>query len=234
MSLNAKEQPRGGKPIDPVDAGSYPARLVQVIDMGVQEQSYNGEAKAPKQEINTTYEALDEFLKNEDGSDNEEKPYWFSENFALNHLSSDRAKSTERYYALDPKGKWDGDWTKLVNTPCVITVIQQPDKKTPSIIRNKIANVSAMRDKDAIRAKELVNPEVVFSLENDSKENFEVFEKLPDWIKDRIKKALNFEDTAFGKAFRGEKPAPAKVDRKPITDDEIPFEGEPEPDDGNW
>lgn len=232
MTLNAREVPSGGTPIDPVEAGTYPTRTVRILDMGVQEQSYNNEPKPPKQELNITYEALDEFLKDEDGNDNEEKPRWFSENFPLNNLNSEKAKSTARYYALDPDESFDGDWTKLLDIPCMVTVVQQPDKKNPKIIRNKIANVSAMRPKEASKAKELVNPPQIFSLDDVSEENKKLFESLPDWIKDRIKKSLEWESTPFYKSLGSEKPK-AKKEKEPVKDS-IPFEKDEEEDDGNW
>ena len=69
---------------DPVAVGTYPARLVQMIDLGVQtRRPYKGEAKDPIQMIRTTYELTTEFMKNEDGTDDTTKPRWISEDFPL-------------------------------------------------------------------------------------------------------------------------------------------------------
>ena len=74
MALNTKEKKfEGGNnrvEQEPMDAGTYPARIVQVLDMGVQEQQpFKGEPKPPVQELMVTYEFADEFIKDEEGND---------------------------------------------------------------------------------------------------------------------------------------------------------------------
>lgn len=233
MGLNAKDVPFGGnsKPADPVDSGSYPARLVQLIDLGIQEQTYNGETKPPKQEIMTTYEALDEFMKDEEGNDIPEKPRWFSENFALNNLGSELAKSTKRYYALDPNENYGGDWAKLVATPCMITLVQNPGKgANKDRIYNKIANVSAMRPREVLKAHELVNEPKVLSLDST---DTETFQSLPDWVQKKIKSSLEWESTALYAALQ-KVPAKKKEEVKKSVKDDIPSEDTNDEDDGNW
>lgn len=233
MALNAREVPSNSKPVPPVDAGSYPARLVQLIDLGIQPQSYNGEVKAPKQEIMTTYELLDEFMKDEDDEDITDKPRWFSENFALNSLESELAKSTKRYYSLDPNEEFKGDWTKLISTPCMVTLIQQQGKG-PNAGRtyNKIANVSAMRPKEAQKAAELVNEAKVLSLDTP---DVDVFLSLPQWVQDKIKGGLEFDGTVLAKALakNGKKPE-AKKKVEVVEDDTIPFEEDKPESEDNW
>ena len=62
MALNANKA--GGDNFVPqanIAPGSYPARLVQIIDLGLQAQKpYQGKDKAPVQEIMFTYELVDE------------------------------------------------------------------------------------------------------------------------------------------------------------------------------
>ena len=77
-----------------LEPGTYPVRVVQIIDLGVQPQRpFKGEQKPPVHQIQLTYEFVDEFLKDEDGNELEDKPRWLSESFPLYNLSSDRAKS---------------------------------------------------------------------------------------------------------------------------------------------
>lgn len=228
MALNARKAPRGGKPIPPMEAGAYPARLVQVIDLGVQPQNYNGETKTPKNQILTTYEFLDEFLEDEDGNPNEEKPRWLSEDFPLNNLSSENAKSTQRYYALDPNEEYEGDWSKLLGSTAIVTVIVKKDKK--GVERNYIANVSAMRPKDAAKAKELVNPPKLFSMDDP---DLTIFKSLPDWLQEKIKNSLEFGGSLLEKAL-GAKTTSKK--EEVVEEDEIHFDDTPHPDDeeANW
>lgn len=184
---------------DPLDPGTYPARTVSIIDMGVQSQEYNGEKKPPKNELMVTYELLDEFMLDEDGNEIDDKPRWLSETFPLNSLGADLAKSTKRYYALDSEGEHGGDWSELLNIPCMITVTQKTVKDRTY---NNIGGVSAMRGKDAKKAAELVNPTRLFTLDSPDKD---VFDAMPDWIKDKIKSSLEFDG-----GFLGDEPKKSK------------------------
>ena len=76
MSLNASKVPSGGgAKFDPLDPGTYPARLVQVVDLGLQPQKpYNGKEKPPVHMIHTTYEFVDEFMLDDEGQPDETKP----------------------------------------------------------------------------------------------------------------------------------------------------------------
>ena len=76
MSLNANNVAFAGAKKDfvPLDAGTYPARLVMVIDCGLQPQRpYKGEDKEPAYEIGLTYEFADEFMKDDDGQEMKDK-----------------------------------------------------------------------------------------------------------------------------------------------------------------
>lgn len=186
MSLNAKQikrEPRAPK-APALQAGTYPARLVIVAGIGLQPQrEYQGEAKPPKKELLVTYELLDEFMPDDDGNEDETQPRWFSENFPLLPLDSELAKSTKRYYGLDPKVEKDGEWGDLIGAPCNIVLTQKPNKKNPDIIYNNIGGVSSMRDKDAAKAPDLVNPSVVFDFYSP---DLDAFKALPQWIQKKI------------------------------------------------
>lgn len=206
MSLNAKKAAGGNsdskfKRAEPLEAGSYPARVVQVLDLGVQVQRpFKGEAKPPCQEINITYELADEFMKDEDGNDLEDKPRWVSEMIPLFNLKAERAKSTQRYKALDPNDDFDGDFTQLVGLPCNVTIVQSVSK-TNGNIYNNVAGITSMREKDAKRMPELVNPSKTFVLDDP---DMEVFNSLPQFIQDKITSNLNFQGSKLQKLL-GEK-----------------------------
>lgn len=245
MALNARKAPKGGKSFPPMEAGTYPARLVQIIDLGIQPQEYKGEEKAPKNELMTTYEFLDEFLPDDDGNPNEEKPRWLSETFALNNLDSEKAKSTLRYYALDPNEEHDGEWPELIETPAMVTVVQWKKGEKEG---NNIASTSAMRSKDAAKAPPLVNPPKVFLMDNP---DVEIFLSLPDWVQDKIKAGLEYEGSLLEsrlKAHKGgsakkeekaadEAPKGRKAKKEDVPEDEIPFDPDNEPsseDEKDW
>jgi len=215
--FNAKKLPASSsassnkKRPDPLESGSYPARVVQLIILGVQDQgSFKGEAKPPRLSIRVTYEILDEFMKDEDGNDLEDKPRWLSEEFPFMSLKADLAKSTKRYYAIDPDDKADGDWSKLIGAPCVVTVVQEADKR-PGVDRiyEKVANVSAMRPKEAAKAPELKNPPLVWDFYDP---DLEVFTKFPEWIQNKIKGAVDYEGSKLAQLLEGA--VDGKVEKK--------------------
>lgn len=226
MALNARKVKSVAKgPKQPaMEAGTYPARVVQVIDFGVQEQrAYKGVAKPPAQMVYLTYEFLDEFCKDEQGDDQEDKPRWLSEQFALLSLEADLATSTKRYKALDPDEDFGGDFTLLVNAPCMVTINQYESKGE---MRNGVSSVAPMRPKEAAKAPELVNPPKVFLIDQP---DMEIFKSLPDWMQDKIKESLEFNGSALDDALHDKAPVKqvkAKPDRKaPVVEEE---EGEDE------
>ena len=191
MALNARDikiESNYERP-DPLNPGTYPARLVWVISKGLQAQKpFQGQEKSPQLEVYFVYELLDEFLLDEDGEEIKDKPRFINETLPLYSLNSDKAKSTLRYFALDPTEKYKGDWTKLVGTPCMVTITQNKSK-TKDIIYNNISSVQTMRDKDAKNAPDLVNEPKVFDVDDP---DIEMFYSLPEWLQNDIKENLNF------------------------------------------
>lgn len=223
MGLNAKNI-KGNSPDRveqaPIDAGVYPGRLVQLIDLGLQPQrAFKGQEKAPAQEIMLTYELVDEFMKDKDGKDIEDKPRWQSETLPFYGLFADKAKSTQRYNALDPNGDLDGAFDRAIGLPVNVTIVQNVvgDK-----IYNNVANIASMRPKDADKCPALKNPAKVFDLDNP---DMEVFNSLPKWIQEKIQGNLNFEGSPLQKLL-GNK-APAKTE-KSISKEDVPDAGEDE------
>ena len=226
MTLKANEVPRTGKSQEPLDPGSYPSRLVMVLDLGLQPQTYNGETKDPKIEIMTTYELSDEFMKDDEGNELKDKPRWQSETFTLNSLNSDKAKSTQRYLALDPNLEHDGDWSKLLGTPATITVVNNAGKgKNKGKVFNNIASVSTMRAKDADKLPPLVNNARYFDMDNP---DVELFLTLPQFVQDKIKGGLEFKGSKLDELLKNHK------GEKKETKAEVPEPEDKENDDGNW
>lgn len=226
MAINAKKvaQNQGNRVQQAnIEPGVYPARLVQIIDLGVQPQrAYEGKEKPPAQEIMLTYELVDEFMKDEDGNDLADKPRWISENFVLHNLNADMAKSTKRYLAFDPTQEHDGDWGKLIGAAINVTIIN--NKKQDKVYDN-VANLSAMRPKDAVNCPELVNETKVFDIDDP---DMEVYASLPEWIQKKLLENLNFKGSALEALVAKQppkedkkkaEPAPKK-DRKAPAEDE--------------
>lgn len=241
MSLNAKKASGGGnggdnKVAQPVmEAGTYPVRLAQVIDLGVQPQRpFKGEEKPPAHQIMTTYEFVDEFMVDEEGNEIEDKPRWLSETFPLYNLKSERAKSTKRYYALDPNEDHGGDWSELLGAcaNALVTTFKLKNGPNAGEERNGIQDLSAMRPRDAKKTPELQNPPKVFSLDEP---NLEIFGSLPEWLQEKIKANLEYAGSALQEALEGEgdkpkgKPQPKKEDPVEEQDEGTEDEGEDTP-----
>ena len=220
MALKApKGNDKSFTPQENLEPGTYKARLVQLIDLGLQPQRpYQGQEKKPAYEIMLTYELVDEFMKDENGEDIEDKPRWISESFALHSLSNDRAKSTKRYEAFDKEHEFDGDFTKCVGQPVLVTIV---NNKVGDKVYDNVANLAAMRAKDAANCPELVNGTKVFDL---SSPDMEVFNALPQWLQDKIKGNLEFNGSALSKKLGGAE-APAKPKKQDEDEDNPRIKG---------
>lgn len=218
-----------------LEAGTYPARVVSIIDLGLQPQRpYQGQEKPPKQEIKITYELLDEFMLDEDGEEIEDKPRWVSEDVPFNNLEVDLAKSTKRYKALDPDMELDGDFTQLIGLPCLVTLnVTEGRGKNAGRQFNNVMALSQMRAKDAKKAAPLQNPAKFFSCEDP---DLDIFLSLPEFQQNKIKDNLEYNGSILQALIEGgkaKKPEPeqevsakkSKLDAKPEESDE---------DEGEW
>jgi hypothetical protein len=220
MGLNAKTapSPSGGGVEQPLLAvGGYPGRVVQIIDLGVQPQKpWKGKEKPPAHMMMVTYEFADEFCVDEDGKELEDKPRWLSEDFALFSLDSDLATSTKRYRVFDPEEKFEGEFTLCLEAPVLITVTH--NKKGDKTYTN-VGDIGPLRPKEIDKLPPLVNPSRCFLLDEP---DLEVFNNLPNWIREKITSALNFKGSALDVALNG---APAAQDQEPTEEqheEEVP------------
>ena len=185
-----------------IDPGTYPARLVQIITLGLQPQRpFQGKDKAPAHEIMLTYELVDCYMVDEKGVEIEDKPRWVSETLPFYGVEAERAKSAQRYLAFDPTNEHDGDFGALIGMPANVTIVnnQVGDK-----VYDNIGAVTTMRPKDAAKCPELKNPVKIFDIDAP---DMEVFNALPEWIREKIKSNLKFHGSALEKALGGAAPA---------------------------
>jgi hypothetical protein len=210
MALNAnKVSTNSGTDQDPVEPGVYPARVCQMIDLGLQAQRpYMGKDKPPANEISIGYELVDEFCKDENGEEDLESPRYIFEILPLHSLKANKAKSTQRYEAIDPTGAFGGDFGALVDAPINVSLVH--NKKGDKLYVN-VANVSSMRARDAASCPPLKNPAKVFDLDAP---DMEVFSALPEWIQTKIKSNLNYQGSVLQGKLEGqpvEQAAPPKA-----------------------
>lgn len=223
--LNANNVPgKGGNfKKEVLEPDVYPGRLVQIIDFGLQAQRpYKGQDKPPANEIGLTYELSEEFMKNEKGEEIPEKPRWVSETLPLHNLKAEKAKSTQRYLALDPTNANEGDFSQLLGAPCNITIVVEDGKgKNIGKKYENIANVATMSAKKADKLPPLVNEAKFFDLD---KPDVAVFKSLPEWMQKKIKGNLNYNGSPL-QILLGEQVVEQQeeVNPEPEQDEERPY-----------
>ena len=225
MGLSANKQGGNANRVEQpqIEPDVYPSYVVQIIDLGLQPQKpYQGKDKPPVQEVMLTYELSDSFMIDADGNEMEDKPRWVSETLPFYGLFADKAKSTKRYLALDPTNEFDGEFAKLIGMPCNVTIV---NNESGGKVYANVGNVASISAKKAGQMNELKNPTKVFDLDEP---DMDVFNALPEWIREKIKSNLNFNGSALQEALAGDKPAakPAakkaasRIDPEDVDDDD--------------
>lgn len=184
-----------------VEDGSYVARIVQIIDMGMQEETdyKTGEVKVyedtgapvirPKVWIN--FELPTETI-NIDGVD---KPRWYGREFTIS--SHEKAVLALLLKAADPKGTHTNKGTNvrgLLGLPVMVNIGSTASGKA------KVTSVSAVPK--GLAVDPLSNPETFFDLDE---KDVETFGTLPVWMQDKIKNGVNFEKTPFASVLEKSK-----------------------------
>jgi hypothetical protein len=216
MSLKAKrvKQTSNSGMSNPVlEPDNYPARLVQVIDMGKRASFFDPEKI--NHEINLTYELVSEFMLDDKGQPVEDKPLWLSEVINMvdmpDHMTAaeiyadqfkSKGKLVQRCKTFDPKGQLDFDLTAFLGKPCSVTVINY--KKKDDTLGMKVGAITGLMKGMVIA--ELVNPPKLFSLDEP---DMTIFGSLPDWFQDKIKENIEFKGSALENALAGGTPTPA-------------------------
>ena len=142
-------------------------------------------------------------MKDEAGENILEKPRWISETLPFYGLFADKAKSTQRYNAFDPKGEYEGDFAKALGAAINIAVV---NNSVGDKIYDNIGNASTMRPRDAQQCPDLINPAKAFDLDAP---DLAIFNSLPEWIQKKIQGNLNYAGSALEQALGGKAPAKA-------------------------
>lgn len=182
-----------------IEDGQQVARIVQVIDLGLQNQRpFQGQEKPPAYELYITLEFPDQRIE----IDGESKPMWKSTRFKLS--SDDRSTCYKWYTRLDPKNNFKGEWTDLINTPCLAFITHQQGKgKNSDRVFDNISDINGIVK--GMTVAPLENDPVVFDLMSP---NMEVFESLPDFLQGIIKENLEYDGSKLQRKVEGE---PARV-----------------------
>jgi len=193
MSLNANNLPyNGGSKSEPIEPGVYPGRVIRVIDLGVQpNRSKKYPDRPPMYQIRMEYELPTVFMKDAEGNDDEARPRIIGEDFNFLSMKADKATSTKRMKAIDPKNDLDGNFSLLVGRPCTVTVVNSAPSAKGIIYSNVGGVASGMKGMPVPEAK---SPSYFFDLDVP---DMEVWESLPDFIKKKIREGIKFESTVL-------------------------------------
>lgn len=186
MALTVKEN-RGGD-FAPAPEGNHVAICYGVVDLGTQQSTFAGETKsAPK--VRLMFELCDEKMENG-------KPFSLSTTYtaSLGDRSNLRKMlETWRGRKFTPDELGGFQLANVVGKPCQVTVVHKPSADGSKIYAN-IASVTGLPK--GMKAPSQINPSVIFDLEDF---NIEVYQSLPQYLKDTIAKAPEFAQTKNAK-----------------------------------
>lgn len=201
MSLKAKDF-KGGRDIPVLAIDTYPARLVQAIDIGSHEQFdwQTKESNGIKPRVILTFELPTELYE----FDGESKPRWISREYTLSY--NEKSTMFKILGSLDPNDEADGVISEVLGAPCSLTIGHTKTGKA------KIASISGVAK--GMTVDELYNEPRFFDRDEPDMEQWKL---LPDWIKGKIKESEEYEDVATPELK-------AAVDLfESAIDDDIPF-----------
>lgn len=193
------------KPSETVPAGTFAARCYQIIDLGHQTTSYEGEIKVVPQ-VRITWE-LSELMS--DG-----RPFSISREYTATFgPKGNLRKMLEAWRGrpFTPEELGGFSLENVLGAPCMIGVVHKPSKDGTKVYAN-VGSVMALPK--GMPVPEQVNPLVKFDIGNFNKE---VFNSLPEWLRTKIMMSKEMED----QEIPADKPA---EDNEPVIEsDEVPF-----------
>lgn len=234
VKLNAKSALKS--PV--LEPDNYPARLVQVVDLGRQQNFFD--AEKINHEVMLTYELTTEFCLDENDEPVEDKPRWLSEvinmidlpiGMSVNDIYNDqyrgKSKMVLRSRAFDPKGTLEFDFSEMLGKPCAVTVVQK--KKKDGDLRNDVGGITPPMK--GLTIDKLVNEPKFFTIDEP---DLEIFFSLPTWLQDKIKGNLNYGGSALEEAIANYEPKGEKEpEPKPQAKKKPTPKPEPEEDDND-
>ena len=196
MALNFAEGTKVKKDFGRVEDGAYPARIVQIIDFGLQYETdwktqeiktYDDGNPMIKHKVWINFEFPEETIE----IDGEVKPRWYGKEYTVS--AHEKSALHALLKAVDGKGVATSNGRNvkgLLGLPAMVTI------GSTSTGKAKVSAVSGVPK--GLQVGSLANPEGFFDMDS---EDVDAFEALPNWMKERIKSGIGFEDTKIAKAL---------------------------------
>ena len=165
-----------------VSVGVHKARCVRVIDLGTQQNDYQGQISW-KRQVMLIWEVPSE-------TDNKGEPLTISKLYTLSlnekaNLANDLVSWRGRPFTETEKKAFD--ISKVAGKPCSINVILNQNGKP------KVSTVMPIGKNDEIAQQ--FHPNMVFSITDFQEKKMEVFNQLPEGIRNIILKSKELEGT---------------------------------------
>ena len=180
LTVSAKQKSN----IPMLDADTYPARCVSLIDTGDQFNEMSGRLQ---RQIILMFELPTEFVE----VDGEKKPRFMSITYTLS--LSDKAKlrqvlETWRGKSFTEQELKGFDMRTIVGAPCMLSVVHKQSKNG-----NTYANIGGItKPMKGLEIPEAITPLTIFDL--DAPDALAQIETLPDWIQGRIKSSETYKN----------------------------------------
>lgn len=190
MALKARSTGGASKDLPEVD--THMARLVGLVDLGHQPGfEWNGKQVESAYKIEFVYELVNSFMK--DG-----RPHWVSEEVKVNDYEGKGIVSTmmARVRTLDKANDSnDGkDLVRLLGKPCMVTLSAGANGYPKIKGQAAISSIPA-----GMPVPDLVNDTFAFDMEDP---DMGVWEKLSEFTKDRVKRALDYSESVLAKELQ--------------------------------
>lgn len=185
MAINATTS---GTKREVIEPNNYIARCYKMLEIGTVQETIMGEVKTLKK-VRIGWE-----LPTELRLFNEEKgmqPIVIDKEYTLSmHEKSSLRKDLKSWRGKDftEEEARSFDITKLIGAQCMLNIILKPSKKDPSVVYNDIAGITPMPK--GFECPPAVNPKQLLEFDNF---NQELFDYLPDFIKDKIKSSEEYK-----------------------------------------
>lgn len=216
MSMIAKDN--GGVSIPPLEDGVYLAVCSGLIDLGIQKSE---QFKNESRKMMIQYQIIGEDIEfnGETIARKMHKQYGFSLGSKSNlrkDLESWRGKA---FTDEELKGF---NMTNIMNVPCQLQIINK--ERVGKSNYNDIAGIMALPKGQKV---EKLTEEQLIMLDLEDVNTFKYFKDIPKWIQDRIKQAVNYEESGLKKYVEENiKEDDDEVDGEYITvedTDDLPF-----------
>jgi len=180
MSLVLSEMK--GNDFGRIEEGTYPARIAQVVDFGVQPQTdyQTGEPTKSKERLMITWEFPTERIELENDEGTQSLPRWLGKEFTIS--PSEMSNLMKLVSSLAPRAS---SLDELLNMPCSVQVGSTSGGKA------KVVNVAPIMK--GMEVAELENDSTYFDF---SHPNEDLFKVLPLWQRNKIKDAENYNGFA--------------------------------------